>query len=62
LLGQHFDTMTQEGRRHPKAGHSQLLVARPDVTIESTGHMRAYSGRAWVGSLMPAGVTTEEIE
>lgn len=62
LLGQHFDTMTEESGRHPKAGHSQLLVKRADLTIESTGHMRAYSGRAWIASRMPAGVTPEEIE
>lgn len=62
LLGPHFATLTSESARHPKAGHSQLRIDRPDVVIESTGHMRAYAGRAWVTSLLPAGFTPEEIE
>jgi hypothetical protein len=62
LLGPHFATLTGESAKHPKAGHSQLHIERPDVVIESTGHMRAYSGRAWITSLLPAGFTAEEIE
>lgn len=62
LLGQHFETMKRETARHPKAGHSQLLVDDKDVTIESRGHMRAYNGRAWVASLFPAGFSAGEIE
>ena len=62
LLGQQFTTLTSETARRPKAGNSQVRIVRPDVTIESTGHMRAYSGRAWVTSLLPAGFDTDEIE
>jgi hypothetical protein len=62
LLGRHFATLTDETARHPLAGHSQVRIARPDVTIESGGHMRAYNGRAWVNSLLPAGFNTDEIE
>jgi hypothetical protein len=62
LLGQHFATFTSEGARQPKAGHGRVRVAQPDVTIESTGHMRAYAGRAWVNSLLPAGFDKDTIE
>jgi hypothetical protein len=62
LLGQHFDTLTHESARRPKAGHSQLRIERPDVVIESTGHMRAYTGRAWVTGQLPAGFTPADIE
>jgi hypothetical protein len=62
LLGQQFTTLTSETARRPKAGNSQVRIVRPDVTIESTGHMRAYAGRAWVNSLLPAGFDTSEIE
>jgi hypothetical protein len=62
LLGQHFATLTNESARHPKAGHNGVHVATTDVTIESTGHMRAYAGRAWVGSLLPAGFDTDAIQ
>lgn len=62
LLGEQFSTMTSEAARHPKAGHSQLHIERPDVTIESTGHMRAYAGRAWINAMLPAGFDTQDIE
>jgi hypothetical protein len=62
LLGQHFATYTSESARLPKAGRGPVRVAQPDVTIESTGHMRAYAGRAWVDSLLPAGFDKDAIE
>lgn len=62
LLGDYFTTMTTEAARHPKAGHSQLYVKDPAVTIESTGHMRAYAGRAWINARLPAGFNTQDIE
>lgn len=62
LLGDHFATMTAEAARRPRAGHSQLRVDRPEVSIESTGHMRAYAGRAWIPARLPAGFTAQEIE
>jgi hypothetical protein len=62
LLGQHFTTLTNESARQPKAGRGQVRVARPDVTIESGGHMRAYAGRAWINSRLPAGFDTDTLE
>jgi hypothetical protein len=62
LLGQHFTTLTNESARHAKAGRSWVRAANTDVTIESTGHMRAYTGRAWVRSLLPAGFDTDTLE
>jgi len=62
LLGEHFATMTREAARHPKAGHSQLAVDNSDVVIVSNGHMRAYSGKAWIPSALPAGFSTDSIE
>lgn len=62
LLGEHFSVLTAESARLPKAGRGQILVSRPDLSIESTGHMRAYSGRAWIHSMLPAGVQPEDIK
>jgi hypothetical protein len=62
LLGQHFTALAGESARRPKAGRNGVRVAHPGVTIESTGHMRAYAGRAWVDSLLPAGFDTDTIE
>ena len=62
LLGKHFTTLSDEAAKSPKAGHSQLQLARPDIVIESGGHMRAYVGRAWIPSAFPSGVTPDNIE
>lgn len=62
LLGRHFATLTDDAARAPAAGHNRIRIARPDVTIESGGHMRAYNGRAWVNGLLPAGFDTNGIE
>jgi hypothetical protein len=62
LLGQHFATLRNESARQPKAGRGQILVAQPDLTIESGGHMRAYAGRAWINSRLPAGFDTDALE
>jgi hypothetical protein len=62
LLGQHFAALKDESARQPKAGRGQVRVAQPDVTIESGGHMRAYAGRAWINSRLPAGFDTDTLE
>jgi hypothetical protein len=62
LLGAHFDVLKAGTARQPKAGGGQVRIQQPDVTIESGGHMRAYAGRAWVNSLLPAGFAAGDIE
>lgn len=62
LLGSHFSTLTAAAAARPKAGHSQLSVKDGDVVIVSGGHMRAYTGRAWIVSALPAGVGTDDIQ
>jgi hypothetical protein len=62
LLGDKFSVMTSNAAKRPKAGHSQLAVDQSDVVIVSSGHMRAYSGQAWIPSALPAGFDTTTIE
>lgn len=62
LLGDQFQTLTSEAARRPMAGRSQLYIDRADVSIESTGHMRAYAGRAWIKAKLPAGFNAQDIQ
>ena len=62
LLGDHFNTLTSAAASQSRAGRSQLHINRPDVTIESTGHMRAYAGRAWINAKLPAGFNAQDIQ
>lgn len=61
LLGKHFDAMVTESARLPKAGRSRLAVNRPEVVINSGGHMRAFEGSAWIPAEFPAGFTADDV-
>lgn len=55
LLGSHFDVFVAETARLPMAGRSQVVIQRPDLMLFSGGHMRAFTGRAWLPAMLPAG-------
>ncbi len=38
-----------------------LVIQRPDLVVQSGGHMRAYSGWAYLPELLPPGVRAEAI-
>ncbi len=42
-------------------GHNHLFVSTPELVIQSTGHMRAFSGRAYLVQAVPAGASTDEL-
>ena len=62
LLGDKFDVMTSNAAKRTKAGHSQLAVNQSDFVIVSNGHMRAFTGKAWIPSAVPSGFDTNTIE
>ena len=41
--------------------HRHVRVSAPDFVAEATGHPRAYQGRAYVPSLVPAGVNVADL-
>ena len=60
LLGSHFDQYiaameTRRTRRSP------VLVQLPGLVVQSSGHTRAFSGRAYLPAALPPGVAPEEI-
>jgi hypothetical protein len=61
LLGKYFDAMVVESTRMPKAGRSHLAINRPEVVINSGGHMRAFEGSAWIPAEFPAGFTADDV-
>lgn len=64
LLGQHFATYAEGGRRaqaqRPGVAHS-ARVARGDLVVESVAHLQAHVGRAWLVSKLPAGTTPDAL-
>ena len=62
LLGASYKTYTTAlaAQNHPGLKDS-LRVATSDLVVESGGHMRAYSGRAYLPALIPAGTSPADL-
>lgn len=62
LLGIHFAAYTAAlaALEHPGL-HRSWRVASPDLVVESAGHLRAYTGRAYLPALIPTGVSRVEL-
>ena len=60
LLGASYQTYTTAvaAENHPGLKRP-LRIATSDLVVESDGHMRAYSGRAYLPALIPAGTAAE---
>jgi hypothetical protein len=61
LLGNHFADL-KAAAQQPAVRHRLVRVNTPDIVIESSGKMRAFTGRAWVPTLLPSGVTAADIQ
>ena len=61
LLGSNFAEFRNNLR--PQAGRRKAAVVRTgDLVVESTGHMRAFQGRAYLKSMLPAGVSQDVVQ
>jgi hypothetical protein len=63
LFGSYFDSYRTAvvAQSHP-GGHRQVNVAQPDFVVQSVGRLRAFTGKAYVPSLVPAGVDVTELQ
>jgi hypothetical protein len=55
LLGPYFAQLTRRDS-FPRSGHHQMAFTGADLMIRSSGHRGSFTGRAWVPSLVPAGL------
>jgi hypothetical protein len=59
-LGQYFDNfVTAAQAKH--ADHHHLQIQRSDLVVQAGGHMRAFSGRAYLPQAVPAGVSIGDL-
>jgi hypothetical protein len=59
-LGRYFDTFAAAARlKHP--GHGRLQIQQGDLVVQSSGHMRAFMGRAYLPLAVPEGVDLGEL-
>jgi len=60
MLGDYYGQYEQAASA-PHIGHRHLVIDQPGLVVQSSGRMRAYSGRAWVPSLLPQSFPVNQI-
>jgi hypothetical protein len=60
-LGSYFDTFVAAAKESPGRRH-HLDVRRDNFIMQSNGHMRAFSGRAYLPQAVPPGVSVDELQ
>jgi hypothetical protein len=61
LLGNHY-LRYASAPRTAGSTRNRLLIDQPDLVVHSGGHMRYYSGLAYLPQQLPAGVTPEQLQ
>jgi hypothetical protein len=59
-LGQYFDNYMAAAKA-PHAGHHHLQIRQSDLVVEAGGHMRAFSGLAYLPQALPSGVSVGDL-
>jgi hypothetical protein len=59
-LGQYFDVYVGAAKLK-RGGRTHIEVHQDDLIVQSGGHMRAFSGRAYLAQAIPAGTSTAEL-
>ncbi len=60
ILGGYYPAF-MSGARASRTGHHHLQIRREDFVMQSSGHMRAFTGRAYLPQVIPAGVSLDEL-
>jgi len=59
-LGRHFDSYVTAAKANG-ANHRQLQIQSADLIVHAGGHMRSFTGLAYLAKSMPAGVTVQDL-
>jgi hypothetical protein len=59
-LGRYFDVYVTAAQAK-RGGRRPLLIEQSEFVLQSSGHMRAFSGRAYLPQALPAGTSANEI-
>ena len=59
-LGQYFNNFVAAAQaKH--VSHRHLEIQQSDLVVQASGHMRAFSGRAYLPQAVPAGVSIQDL-
>jgi hypothetical protein len=59
-LGRYFDVYVTAAQAK-QGGHRHLQIEQSEFVMQSSGHMRAFSGRAYLPQALPPGTSVDEI-
>jgi Protein of unknown function (DUF2844) len=63
LFGDYYQRYQAAAAAHARPGmHRQLNVEGPDLVVQSTGRLRNFRGKAYLPSLVPAGVSVADLQ
>ena len=64
LLGTYFERYARAAKmqRERQSGRSFLTVRQASFVVQSVGHLRDYAGRAYDPTLMPSGVSADDLQ
>jgi hypothetical protein len=64
LLGTYFDQFAAaaKAQRESAPGHRPVTINQPGLVFQNGGHMRSYFGKAYLPTMLPQGVTKDEIQ
>lgn len=64
ILGSYFQTFSDaaQAQRTAHRGRGALYIQQPELVVESTGHTRTFSGRAYDPTRLPQGVGANDIQ
>lgn len=60
LFGTYFDQYRNASRTNG-AGHRHATIRQPGLVVRSSGHIRAFSGLAYLPDQLPAGVSADDL-
>jgi uncharacterized protein DUF2844 len=61
LLGAYYELYVQ-APPNTRGAHNAAVIVLPELVVHSMGHLRAFSGRAYLRSQMPDGVSVGELK
>lgn len=61
VLGGYYDQFVQAASS-VHGNHRHLLIQQPGLVVQNSGRMRAFSGRAWVPTMLPQSFSVDEIQ
>jgi len=64
LLGSYYQQFSDAAaaQRQAHVGRRALNIQQPGLVVQNGGHMRSYFGKAYVPTMLPQGVTADEIQ